>query len=418
MIRSLSLPRSIDVLSLAVFSLTTSVYIVGMIFENFILGYAGLLIGTILCFMINYSKEKTLGFTSGFFLGSVFFIILPGMYYYIVSRFGFSIPLIPNSGFSSSDIVRAMHIVAIGLLSYMLGSSVVFKTMYSEFVPRKLSFALYFISLLCIVVLLNLATIYGTREILLSAFSGIILALSSLSASVIYRKSPKFYKLLYFLPPLYLAFASTNRGTLLLIMIIIFFSVIPGKVKLRYFLPVLVLGYLGAALLAGFLFERRLQERGITVEENRIVSLTQESIMVPTLGIALRGLEKGQIEMQYGRDLLLTPLYFIPRVIWPQKPDPLDFRLNRELNLNSGEVFGTPVSIFGGAFLNTGILFPLFMFFLGYLGAALNGQRDKIVSALLFVYAIDLVRVGDISRETVTFGIFLTVFLLLHRRRS
>lgn len=417
MIRSSFLSGNVNAFSLAVFSLTACIYIVSLIIENFILGYAGLLIGAVLCFLINYSKEKILGFTSGFFLGSIFFIILPGIYYYITAQFGYSLEFIPNSGFSSYDIVMAMHVVAIGLLSYMLGNSIVYRTRYSEFLPRKLSFTLYFISLLFIVILINLSGIYGTREVLLSAFSGIILAFSSLSASVMYRNSPNIYKLLYFLPPLYLAFASTNRGTLLLVMILVFFSVIPGKVKLRYFLPVVVLGYLGAAMLAGFLFERRLQERGVTVEENRIVSLTQESIMVPTLGIALRGLERGQIEMQYGRDLVLTPLYFIPRAIWPQKPDPLDFRLNRELNLNSGEVFGTPVSIFGGAFLNTGLLFPIFMIFLGVLGSALNGQRDKILSALLFVYAIDLVRVGDISRETVTFGIFLAVFMLLHRRK-
>lgn len=133
----------------------------------------------------------------------------------------------------------------------------------------------------------------------------------------------------------------------------------------------------------------------------------RESNMVQMLALSTAAVKNGALDYQYGRDIYLVAALFVPRAMWPEKPLPLDFRLTGILGLDDdGKLFGSPITIFGGLWLNlTAVGMVISMFCIGLIAAQCDRRwtRESLIDiykrAILFYFLLDLTRVGDISRE-------------------
>jgi hypothetical protein len=140
---------------------------------------------------------------------------------------------------------------------------------------------------------------------------------------------------------------------------------------------------------------------------NSFSEFFSESNMVSMFSAAMGAIHSGKIDYMYGLDLALFPLWFIPRALWPGKYLPLDYRLTLALDISdNGRAYGSPVTIFGGLYLNltlVGMLLALLLF--GYIIArcdqrlSVRTPRGLFVRIMLFTFLVDLTRVGDVSRE-------------------
>jgi hypothetical protein len=231
-----------------------------------------------------------------------------------------------------------------------------------------------------------------------------------------------------FVPVLILLLPAGNRGSLFSVVLI----GMAATMALRPRQPVLYA--LAAALvlpaIATLIFRLRrlalLQEFGAVSLFDLYAEFTAETLMLPTLAVALDALGRGVIDYAWGADLVLFPLYFVPRLFWPGKPPPLDFRLSESLGLHDGNVFGTPVTLFGGLWFNfTPVLYlpACLLVGLALARAYRRVRHDRLLRVLLLTFVIDIVRVGDIARELLTLTFALTAawaiyFFALPRHRT
>src|SRR6185437_14030443 len=367
---------------------------------------------------------------AGFFLGAFLFIALPDL---IVAtdfgRFGqlYRVQTIPQLVIERADFERAQAIVAVGMLavvSAFICAPAIGTPSGEEDEPRtnRNTWVIYSVA---VSVAIAVAMIqYGTlANVLLSivdpvsrisdvthqesGLTGLLTLLTCVSAYYIIRRSGKRWLAIpLFIPPIALTLPLANRGSLLEISLIAWLAI--GQLRFRRPFSVMVAGSLFLPPLAGGLLLLRNSALGFAGD----VSLgglyrgfANESVAIPTLAFALEGIRSGLIRFTYGLDLLLFPVAFVPRLLWPGKPMPLDFRLNAALGLNDGTPFGTPVGIFGGFFLNfTWLAYvpAIFAFAIVLVWTARRVRRDRLVLLLVFVFTIDIVRVGDISRELLT----------------
>ena len=254
---------------------------------------------------------------------------------------------------------------------------------------------------------------------LLSGISALLAFASEVSAYYLCRRlKPRGIGIVFFVPIIFCMLPDGNRGTLLIAMLVAFFAIVDLKIRRPFF--AVAMGYTIFPFIATSLLNFRNQSVGANQSRSGLGDayrqFASESNMVPVMATALHGLKNGIINYSYGVDLLSLPGWYVPRALWPGKPLPLDFRINGALGLNDGEVFGTPVSIFGGVYINfTPVLylfvFVLFALLLIYAYRRLRG--DQLLKVFFFVFVLDIVRVGDLSREMVTFSLSLVATLVI-----
>ena len=270
----------------------------------------------------------------------------------------------------------------------------------------------------------------GTRaaaaRIQMAGLSNLMLFVSSIAAYfAASRVKGKGRKLLLFLPVMILVLPAGNRGSLLSVGLIAAAALSPLSTR-RPMAWVMTAAML-LPVFASLMFRLRRLALMTTPEPITIRGLyadfAGESLMLPTMAYALHALRDRVVDYAYGLDLIMLPLWYVPRMIWPTKPLPLDFRLNAAMGLNDGDVFGTPISVFGGLWFN---FTPL-----GYVPACIatgllfawlwrRFRHDRLIKLLLLTFAVDLVRVGDLSREltTVLLGIGAAVAIRWYARET
>ncbi len=254
---------------------------------------------------------------------------------------------------------------------------------------------------------------------LLAGISAILAFASEVSAYYLCRRlRVRIVGVIFFVPILFCLLAEANRGVLMVCMLVALFAIVDLRMK-RPFLLV-VLGFTGLPFVATSLVNFRNTSVNTTQPQGRLFDAYRqfftESNMVIVMAKALRGLHDGVINYSYGIDLLSFPGWYVPRILWPGKPLPLDFRLNNALSLNDGDVFGTPVTLFGGVYINfTPVLyiFALVLFSLLVIGAYRRLRDDRLLKVFFLVFVLDIVRVGDLSREAVTFSLSLGATLAI-----
>lgn len=379
-------------------------------------------------------SQYTFSAINGFYIGTLAFVLLPALFFYnAAAGLIWIYAYIPKMQVSISEIESAVDIISLGLLlvtttatlprSYIIGAGILKQTrktvqLYKS--SRKIDIVvIYAISTIALIykTIVVGGNQYGDTPLdIVYAFAN---SISSISALIlISKKKELIYKLLFsflFAPSIYYGIVSLNRGTFLTIVLLILVTIFQLRLKGLKLIIIFVIGYFFTSYISYDLVNYRTEGRAKQlIGDNYLTSLASESIMVPTMGLVVRELDLGRVSFQNGTDLILIPAYFIPRVLWPSKPLPLDYRLNREIGMNTGTPFGTPITVYGGMYINGGYYgYILLMLALGLIIRRLVYTPDLIVSVLLFTYFIDLVRVGDIARETVTVSIWLVSYKLL-----
>ena len=224
-------------------------------------------------------------------------------------------------------------------------------------------------------------------------------------------------RLALFIPIVPLILPAANRGLLLISLMIGAASAFRMASRRAY---AIVLAFLFALPLTSMaLLEIRFSQStfvGQSTADGPVDHYLTETSMVPTMSHVVGQLQSGRLDYVYGTDLALVFVWFVPRIIWPDKPLPLDYRLNEQLRMNSGRAFGTPISIFGGSYINfTSILYLVFLISLGYIVSLMYDRfrGDRLVSVFVLSFALDIVRVGDISREVWSFLISVAAVLVI-----
>ena len=215
-------------------------------------------------------------------------------------------------------------------------------------------------------------------------------------------------RLLVFLPVLPLILPAANRGALVTALLIAAAAASPLTHRRIYLaaLGALALFPLISVTLLGMRFALADGAVPFVVTGSAFQSFLTEATMAPAMAYVVEMLHTGRIDYVYGTDLFLIFVWFVPRVLWSGKPLPLDFRLNEELGMNYGRAYGTPISLFGGAYINfTPYLYWAFLIAVGALVVVgyRHWRHDRLVCALLMTLIVDIVRVGDITREVWTF---------------
>jgi hypothetical protein len=254
---------------------------------------------------------------------------------------------------------------------------------------------------------------------LLSGISGLLAFASEVSAYYLCRRlKRRVFGIVFFVPIIFCLLADGSRGALLICMLVALFAIVNLQVRRPFF--AVAIGYTFLPFIATLLLNFRQQSVSATQPPSGLGDayrqFLSESNMVPVMAMALHGINNGIINYSYGIDLLSLPGWYVPRALWPGKPLPLDFRINSALGLNDGDVFGTPVSIFGGVYINfTPVLyvfvFVLFALLLVY--AYRHLRDDRLLKVFFLIFVLDIVRVGDLSRETVTFSLSLAATLAI-----
>lgn len=412
---------SFDPLTIFGFILFAFLYLSAIILNNEILLISSLSLLTSVNVVKSIRATGFLSFDLGFHVATLIFIALPSFYFYDAAEYGyFYIPNVVNLGFNRHEIIKTVNIITLGYAAFCLGSIFTSRRRAGiknyEFENNKptlriSTLILYFIVSL---IILGICVILpNPSRILLSGAGGILISLAALSSIGL---SEGKWGWIFFIPPLLGAFLSGNRGSLLTVLILMIFSKFRDNISFRKMLFIILGGYIVVVILSGLLLDNRNAGRQTYNSKDATPwqRFSSEAIMVPTMGVMVRSLDNGEIKYQNGIDFLLIPAFFVPRALWHDKPMPLDFRLNNALRLNSGDTFGTPVTIFGSFFINLGKLFYYpSMFMLGLLSSKYLISGNKTIRILLFTFAIDLVRVGDISREVVTFIIWISSYYVV-----
>lgn len=186
-------------------------------------------------------------------------------------------------------------------------------------------------------------------------------------------------------------------------------TVVLSSLTLPVIATLLRLLRIGAASVDGFSFT------------DSVGAFFSESNMVSMLSAACGALQRGQIGYANGLDFILFFTWFVPRALWPGKYLPLDYRLTLQLGISdNGRAYGSPVTIFGGLFLNLTLAGMAIMMF--WIGTAvvrqdrslrLSQPRSLLWRVILFAFLVDLTRVGDVSRELTVLFIQWMMFSLI-----
>ena len=148
-------------------------------------------------------------------------------------------------------------------------------------------------------------------------------------------------------------------------------------------------------------------------------NLIDEFIMFDVFAIMSKAVLLDQLHFRYGEDYSQLN-YFLPSfMLEDEKPNPPDFQLSLELKLAEKEAFGVTPTIFGGLLWNFGLigmfvgsfLFGVSTFFLNRLFSqsllSLKFRESLYVFyAVLFLFLMDLTRVGGLMREFLTLMVF------------
>lgn len=394
----------------------------------------------------NYTKSRDyFNLLATFYTATLVFVVIPGLVFYFDSNDGvWQSPVLVNLAVDIRDILRALHYITLSLISFYLGD-LVSKTIRikSEFILKniKISKNIWYLYIIMTVMTLAIVTIQSgnvlrmlrgnivTTDLGGSSFisSGLFGLILSLGVCCAYRLS-LYYKLKFtssflFLPYLLLAILSSNRGIMLTVMLILL--VVIFRFRGKFIFPGIAIGYFSVVYLANILLSLRQSNLSFVFTFNQALNrFNTDTIMLPAFSLVLARLLQGKLNFSYGQDIIFLPLMLLPRFIWPGKPLPLDFRINSALNLGNGDVFGTPISIFGGLIINFGIYLYPFIFFvfaitLHYLYSKI--KHIDFLRVVSFAFVIDIVRVGDLSREIISFIIWIIAFALISKlttRRS
>jgi hypothetical protein len=386
-----------------------------------------------------YQKNSDLFNLSGIFFFSVLiFVSIPTIVITQNLQGGvWQSNFISSLSLSQDELYRAVKWVIFGIIAFAignLGAKLIFKKMNShkhEFytaITKKTTLLISTVYVLAngIVFILTVlrfgsfssAISYATNPaerldvnaLSSSGFNVLLLSIATISGYLISEKIRiRYFRLLLFIPSILLAIPLTSRGFLLSILLITFLSL---KIRLPRNPLIFLLGaYILIVILASFLLNAR--GTGLSSERSynlwrAFESFNAESTMLPTMAITLTALEDGRIGYANGYDIFLIPGLLIPRSVWIDKPLPISFRIGELLGYEGTS--GTPISIFGGLFINFTPIFYGFSFvLLGIFLRFLDTRKDSwlLRRAVLFIFVIDLVRVGDISRETLSLTLWL-----------
>lgn len=371
---------------------------------------------------------------NGFYIGTLAFVLFPAIYFYnAAAGLMWTYTYIPKMQVSISEIESAVDIILLGLFlttttatfprtSIVSTENLSNKKIGTNFYKTGSITSITAIYVFSAIVLIYKTIIVGGNQYgdtpldIIYAFANSVCSISALMLISKSRKTAfKFALTLLFAPSIFYGVVSLNRGTFLTIVLLVLVTTLKLRLKGLRLVAIFIAGYFVTSYVSYELADYRTEGRAKQlIGDNYLTSLASESIMVPTMGLVIRELKLGHVDFQNGTDLVLIPAYFIPRALWPSKPLPLDYRLNRQIGLNTGTPFGTPITIYGGLYINGGYYgYVILMLILGLFIRKLTDTQDLVTSVLFFTYFIDLVRVGDIARETVTVSIWLISYKLL-----
>ncbi|MEP6618921.1 MAG: hypothetical protein ABJE47_06390 [bacterium] len=381
---------------------------------------------------------------AGFFLAVLLFLALPNLV--LAYQFGregmlFHSTLVRRLVVERADFERVQLLLALGIASvsaglllsprvrlsdrdgepYSAGRLVLLVYTVTVIIASALTFAQFGSFTALLVSAINpVARLANASSRGGSGISGILVFIVTMSAYYLCRGlRHRSVGLPLFLPAIVMVLPLANRGTIVEILMIMALAVSDLKVRAPFAILV------GAALLlppfAGALVAARNNTFGAAGDfsvEGLYRGFADDSPMVAVFAMTLGALRRGAVDYTYGLDLIMFPLWYVPRLFWPTKPMPLDFRLNAALGLNDGIPFGTPIGLFGGVFMNFTLLayVPVLWVF-GWSISSLYGRfrNDRLVLLLFFVFVIDIVRVGDLSRELVTLSVGLFAVWFVRR---
>ncbi|ASW76164.1 hypothetical protein IQ37_06205 [Chryseobacterium piperi] len=128
--------------------------------------------------------------------------------------------------------------------------------------------------------------------------------------------------------------------------------------------------------------------------ESSVAALTNNEFTYPfyTLSFEVDDMLKNKIEYKYGESLSYPVLFFIPRAIYPEKPNSL---ANQFIQKHFGKRYKmgfayTPVS---EAFVNFGVLGPFFCYFLvGLVISFIQNRNHQVLNFVFFTMILDFCR--------------------------
>jgi hypothetical protein len=148
--------------------------------------------------------------------------------------------------------------------------------------------------------------------------------------------------------------------------------------------------------------------------------------MFDTFALIFPSLLSGSIEYRLGGHLEDLE-YFLPSFLLENpKSYPADYQLSLQLGIADYEPFGTPPTIFGGLLWNFGILglilgsvffgiivYKLNIYFHDKMTFRQNSARSYLLYGVVFIFLMDVVRVGVFMREIVTLTIHIIIIIIV-----
>lgn len=153
---------------------------------------------------------------------------------------------------------------------------------------------------------------------------------------------------------------------------------------------------------------------------NSFKELNDEFIMFDVFAVMSKAVLLNKLNYKYGEDYTKLT-YFLPSfMLENEKPNPPDFELSLELELAKKQAFGVSPTVFGGLLWNFGavgilvgsFLFGVLTFFLSWLFSQLLlslkfREGIYLFYTILFLFLMDLTRVGGLLRESLTLFLYL-----------
>jgi hypothetical protein len=420
--------------------------VIAMIFGIALLPLIAAAICVIMMALIYGESHDLLDVRAAFYLATFAFVVAPSIF--LEASFRIDEPYLYSAGnshivISHADLDATQRIIVLGLVAvtvpmliYIARSGPMSPVATTE---SKAQPAIWLVYLFVIAAYVGITVIqyggpasilsYATDPVarlekseggqLLSGISGLLAYASEVSAYYSCRRlKRRVFGIMLFFPIVFCLLTDGNRGSLLTCMLVALFAIVELRVRRPFF--VVVLGYTILPFIATSLLNLRQSSVNTTQTQAALGDSYRqfllESNMVSVMAMALHGLNNGILNYSYGVDLLSLPGWYVPRALWHGKPLPLDFRINDALGLNDGDVFGSPVSIFGGIYINfTPVLyiFAFILFALLLIYAYRRLRNDRLLKTFFLIFVLDIVRVGDLSREMVTFSLSLIATLAI-----
>lgn len=203
-----------------------------------------------------------------------------------------------------------------------------------------------------------------------------------------------------------------NRRDFVPILIGIFWVIVNVK-RIKF-------GILGftAILFAVFIFNylgtlrHTLGEKGGDKEDNLMITMTSNEFVYPfftlTYEVEQNKKQPNNYNFNYGTTYLINPiLIFIPRAIYPDKPDSLANQF-LEKKYGRNKTIGFAYSPVTESFINFGYIGPLLVFFLlGRFLTFIQGYKNQVYNFIVFILIIDF------CRSEMSGYLYLVVFISL-----